>query len=1551
MSINGDYSKKNVGTYTFKISLKDKEKYTWSDGTTDDKTYEWHIVERALSVPVFMRDPFVYEETVFGTKVIHTVDSDDFDYSQKNFDRYFRIVGGNSESDAGEYYLEVELRDKNNYVWDDETGGVENRKVAWEILKATNPMNIVNPQEIVTMYKPLDQIVKFNPATNAKGDVTYTLIDAKKRGTIFGTSDIYIADKNKAELTLKSSTDVGVYDVQINVVAAGNENYDRISETLFITLRVNGLQYKVVFNKNGDNVRGYINDQTFTSSLIKKELYYNQFARDGYDFVSWNTEADGSGKTFADCERVDYFDLAPYEENGTVNLYAQWNAKTLKVFYELNGGSFKEGEQVVNEFKVDEGFILNVTPVKTGYKFVGWSGTGLSKVTPNPITVPAGTTSNRVYRANWIGEEYTVYFIDIEELFFDSMKVTYGEKYGELPDISKEGYDAGWYTVLGKRITADSIVESAIGENIRDIAWQFVQQYLPQDDSWGSGIVRTIVEGFINRIGTGNSIVLIANRTPYTNTPYQINYLVQKLGFGKDDYANYEMYANSKTGYGKTDSEIDFDKEAIEIKGFTYVHHDGDSKIKANGESTVNLYYARNTYEVAFDSKGGSDVESQFVNHEGLAYRPEDPHREGYTFNGWYLDGKAFDFNTRITHGIKLNAGWLYGNPVHIDVVANNASYGTVSGSGDYKPNDQITISASPNSGYRFVGWDDENTDNPRIVTVSEDKKYTAIFEKISSRSLVNYETVVISGKFGERINVSDVFKSGLLIRDYSYNPEGIPLTFEHSILGKYVSIASGTSPGIYEFDVTAYPRLFLPYDVSTVHFIVKVEGNTFTVTFDSNGGSEVETQIVNEGEKAVRPDDPSREGYVFRGWYSDNGLFNFDTAIESDVNLKAKWSDEAGEMFVITVGENNPAYGEASGGMDYREGSTATISARANSGYKFVGWDDNDDGEIDNTDNPRSFIVEADDTYIAFFEKIDDGSLVNYEARSYVASKGDYIDVEDVFKDLSAKFEEVGKPSDSPLELDVYYNRYLSWLNYANLKVSNNAKPGSYDLKVKVSKGDRVDYVTFTVNIGYTVTFDDGYSIFGRYTEVAVLPNQSVNKPEDPSRNGYIFMGWYLNNKLYDFDTPVTGNITLKANWSRPVTVTFDADNGSTPTTQAVGKGGIAVKPKDPIKAGSRFEGWYLGEELFDFNTPVNDSITLKAKWSQAVVVSFETFGGSYIEPQIINKGEKALRPVNPVKNGYRFVGWYVGEGEYDFNKPVEEDIVLVAVWDIRDDYRVNFESNGGTPVSARTNVMWIQTGLADGKTPIRLGRVFAGWYVDKDLKVPYVNQSYSELANYDDSVGSVTLYADWYNPGLVDYVTTFTSVEGEEASFEIKNDSRWYLLFSEYEIVGGNESGMFRMGYDNNHVIISDKAEPNTYYIKVSSKLNSLIPVEQLDNLQTLLIEWTVESKEEEPVVPETTEPVVNEITEETEEVTEETPVSLQATGNNKPEVEVQSEEPVVNTNAVQSEETTEEVSNNQEEKKEDEIVVEHVDSPDLVELPDKKDEDFVVEETEGE
>lgn len=239
--------------------------------------------------------------------------------------------------------------------------------------------------------------------------------------------------------------------------------------------------------------------------------------------------------------------------------------------------------------------------------------------------------------------------------------------------------------------------------------------------------------------------------------------------------------------------------------------------------------------------------------------------------------------------------------------------------------------------------------------------------------------------------------------------------------------------------------------------------------------------------------------------------------------------------------------------------------------------------------------------------------------------------------------------------------------------------------------------------NKKYTITFDsDGGSVVEKQI---VKRGEKVNKPTDPTRDGYIFIEWDLGSSIYDFSAKVTRNLILKAVWKEQeggkvtYVVNFNTDGGNSVSNQIINKDGTITKPQDPVRDGYKFLGWYSNNVLFDFNTPITKNLELVAKWEKAkdnsttgtttttkkndttsstttkktttttteakkYTVKFDSNGGSKVSSKEVTSGSKVTKPSNPTRTGYKFGGWTLNNKAYDFNSKVTSNITLVAKW-----------------------------------------------------------------------------------------------------------------------------------------------------------------------------------------------------------------------------------------------------------------------------------------------
>lgn len=110
--------------------------------------------------------------------------------------------------------------------------------------------------------------------------------------------------------------------------------------------------------------------------------------------------------------------------------------------------------------------------------------------------------------------------------------------------------------------------------------------------------------------------------------------------------------------------------------------------------------------------------------------------------------------------------------------------------------------------------------------------------------------------------------------------------------------------------------------------------GSTYTVTFNSEGGSAVAAQTVDAGKAATKPANPTKDGYTFDKWLLDGSEYDFNTPVNANITLNASWL--AGGTYKVTFYSDGSVYQEYS----LREGETVTKPTDpTKEGYTFRGW------------------------------------------------------------------------------------------------------------------------------------------------------------------------------------------------------------------------------------------------------------------------------------------------------------------------------------------------------------------------------------------------------------------------------------------------------------------------------------------------------------------------------------------------------------------------------------------------------------------------------------
>ena len=240
---------------------------------------------------------------------------------------------------------------------------------------------------------------------------------------------------------------------------------------------------------------------------------------------------------------------------------------------------------------------------------------------------------------------------------------------------------------------------------------------------------------------------------------------------------------------------------------------------------------------------------------------------------------------------------------------------------------------------------------------------------------------------------------------------------------------------------------------------------------------------------------------------------------------------------------------------------------------------------------------------------------------------------------------------------------------------------------------------ITGEVIGAYTVTFQ---SEGGSEVASQIRANTPADQPADPTKEGYTFIGWYNGESEWNFETPVTADLTLTAKWQiNRYTITFDTAGGSEVPSITQDYGTAITPPAAPARTGYTFAGW-------DRESPTTmpaENITLTARWQvNQYTITFKPENGGQDIVIKQDYGTAITAPANPTKTGYTFAGW---DKTIPSTMPAE-NITLTARWTVNQ-YTITFKpENGGQDIVIKQDY---GTAITAPANPTKTGYTFAGW------------------------------------------------------------------------------------------------------------------------------------------------------------------------------------------------------------------------------------------------
>lgn len=328
-----------------------------------------------------------------------------------------------------------------------------------------------------------------------------------------------------------------------------------------------------------------------------------------------------------------------------------------------------------------------------------------------------------------------------------------------------------------------------------------------------------------------------------------------------------------------------------------------------------------------------------------------------------------------------------------------------------------------------------------------------------------------------------------------------------------------------------------------------------FTVFYNVHDhGTAPAEEKVESGKTAAKPEDPTADGWKFKGWYiSDDYIgepFDFTTAITRDTTLHAKWA----RTWTVTFDVGD--HGTAPAAQTVEDGAKATKPADPTAeDYSFQGWYTT--AECSTTFDFSTPITGDTTVYAKWVKK----PIVSFNTNGHGTAPTRQT------VELNGK---ATKPADPTAEGYVFRGWYTT-----------AACTTEFDFNTPIT-ADTTLYAKW--NETYTVTFNVGDH--GTAPTAQTVENGGkATKPENPTAKGWRFDGWYTDEKCtarYDFDKAVTANTTLYAKWTQLFTLTFETNGGTKIDSVEAPDGSLVyLGSYKPTKSGYYFVGWYTDKNL----------------------------------------------------------------------------------------------------------------------------------------------------------------------------------------------------------------------------------------------------------------------------------------------------------------------------------------------------------------------------------
>ena len=694
-----------------------------------------------------------------------------------------------------------------------------------------------------------------------------------------------------------------------------------------------------------------------------------------------------------------------------------------------------------------------------------------------------------------------------------------------------------------------------------------------------------------------------------------------------------------------------------------------------------------------------------------------------------------------------------------------------------YDQTQSLTSNAFTRVGYAFNGW----------ATSSDGLKQYDNGQTVSNLTSENGAEVTLYAKWSLVYYSLATSTTGTGSGTVSLSPSGGSYT-NGVVVQVTANPASGSTFIQWSDGVTDNPRTYTMTSNISVSAVFAI--STYTVTFKDYDDTFLFFKNCNHGETMPHPSaDPSREGYVFKGWLPDPP----DTVTRTAVYTAQYEAKSYTVRFHSNYGNGAT---ESTKDQAFTYGTSQNLSSVsslkfAKDGYTFAHWKEREGGQ-----------------------KYEDGEQVLSLADHGVV----HFDAQWIPNAYTVKFDAnggTGEMADMDLVYDVETNLAVNGFSRTGYAFSGWATSKSADVKyadgavvsnlTATANGKYALYAKWTAN-SYTVMLDRGGGTGGTGSTNAIydsaMPNIAV-----PTRTGYKFGGYFTdpNGSGVQYYTQygtsarywdIASDTTLYAKWTaNDYKVAFYGNGGygSMPYQDFTYDVAQGLASNCFVKAGYSFAGWATnqsgtavyaeGQIVSNLTAQANGTVYIYATWTANTYTVTLNANGGAVDPTSVDVTYDDAWPTlpTPTLDGYAFAGWY---DDVEFKKATQTSYAVAvtnyttiyAKW-TANAYEVSFDKNSAEAAGNMQNEDFdygVEKSLSSNAFT-RAGYPFAGWATSADGQVEYTDgQIVSNLTTAASAV--VPLFAAW-TP--IEYTIAFNgngaesgSVDSIDAEYDISYD-----------------------------------------------------------------------------------------------------------------------------------------------------------------------------------